>query len=264
MSVHTGYDDPGFDDPDRADPPARRGIHWPTVLVSTCAAVVVGAAIPGLVLLGMHLGDEEQQVVVTMETPPGLSARVADSGVSVLEPQTASAAPAPAAPAPAPGAAPAPAAAAAPAPAAPVSAAPPAAAPAAAAPAGPTTPELSTLNGLLMEGLAPGTSDAALASGLEGGSAGVPTVRGVGNALNLASGVYKWNLEGPVAVDGDVARAQLTTSLMGGTPGRATLKWYWIDGQWKLSNDSLCFMAHRAMVSCTVPGNPGGPNGHPA
>ena len=108
MSVHTGYDDPGFDDrgidgpghdngPYRADPPARRGIHWPTVLVSTSAAVVVGAAIPGLVLLGMHLGDEEQQVVVTMETPPGLSARVADSGVSVLEPQTASAAPAPAA-----------------------------------------------------------------------------------------------------------------------------------------------------------------------
>lgn len=263
MSTQTGYDldDPGYEDAGRdyPQPAARRGPHWPTVLVSTCAAIVVGTAIPGLVLFGMHLGDEERQVVVTLDAPVS-SAAATDSGVTVLDPV---------APVPAP-AAPAPAAAAAPAATAPA-AAPAAAAAAPSAPAasadvasGPATPDLATLNGQLTQGLNPGTSDADIASAIEGGAAGVPTVRAVGNALNLASAVYAWELQGPVTVSGDVARAQLSTSLMGGTPGQATLKWYWIDGQWKLSNDSLCFMAYRAMASCTVPGNPGGPNGHPA
>ncbi|MFF0815123.1 ABC transporter substrate-binding protein [Rhodococcus sp. NPDC003318] len=55
----------------------------------------------------------------------------------------------------------------------------------------------------------------------------------------VASGIYHWDLTRPVTVTGDVARAQITTSIAGNTPSEATLKWHWIDGQWKLSNDSL-------------------------
>ncbi|MGC0363281.1 hypothetical protein ABH922_001265 [Rhodococcus sp. 27YEA15] len=263
MSMQTGneLEEWGEHDTHTGPPPRRRGPHWPTVAVSACVAGVIGAAIPGLVLLGMHLGDQDRQVVVTMATPAGLPTKAADSGVTVLDPQVpASAAPsttstaanapaasAPAAQAPAPVDAPAADAAVVDAPAA----------------QGPSTPELSTLNSQLQRGLSSATTDAEVAASIEGGAAGVPTVRAVGGALNIASAIYKWELSAPVTVTGDVARAQLTTSLPGTTPTQATLKWYWIDGQWKLSNDSLCFMAHRAMAKCTVPGNAGGPNGHP-
>ncbi|NRI64348.1 hypothetical protein FEZ60_02130 [Rhodococcus sp. MS16] len=268
MSIQTDYDlDESRDEdvgrhPQTAAP--RRGVHWPTVAVSTCAAMVVGIAIPGLVLFGMNLGDQERQVVVTMASPAGAgtagsTAAAANDGVTVLEPQVPApaAAPAPAASAavsaPAAGAAPA-------SPSAPAASAAPAVA---SAPEEPSTPDVAELNSQLQRGLNSATSDAEVASALEGGAAGVPTVRAVGSALNIAAGIYRWDLTDPVTVTDEVARAQLVTSLPGSAPGQATLKWYWIDGQWKLSNDSLCFLAHRAMATCTVPGNPGGPNGHP-
>lgn len=244
----------------------RRGVHWPTVLVSACAAMVVGAAVPGLILLGMHLGDEERQVVVTMASPAGTitAGSTANDGVTVLDPQVPApaATPAPATPTPAASVpASAPAAGAAP---AQVRAPAASAAPAVASvPEGPITPNIAELNSQLQRGLNSATSDADVATAIEGGAAGVPTVRAVGGALNIAAGIYTWDLTDPVTVTGEVARAQLVTSLPGSAPTQATLKWYWIDGQWKLSNDSLCFLAHRAMTTCTVPGNPGGPNGHP-
>lgn len=264
MSMQTDYDlDESRDEdvgryPQTAAP--RRGVHWPTVAVSACAATVVGVAIPGLVLFGMQLGDQERQVVVTMSSPAGVgaagsAAAASDDGVAVLEPQ---AAPPAATPAPAASAA-----VSAPAPAA-TSAAPASVAPAVASePTGPSTPDIAELNSQLQRGLNSGTSDAEVASALEGGAAGVPTVRAVGSALNIAAGIYRWDLTDPITVADEVARAQLVTSLPGSAPARATLKWYWMDGQWKLSNDSLCFLAHRAMATCTVPGNPGGPDGHP-
>ncbi|MFE4499769.1 hypothetical protein ACFRFQ_07875 [Rhodococcus sp. NPDC056743] len=265
MSNQTDYDlDESRDEdvgryPQAAVP--RRGVHWPTVAVSACAAMVVGVAIPGLVLFGMNLGDQERQVVVTMASPAGAgtvgsTADAASGGVTVLDPQVPAAAPTSAAAAPAPAAAPA-------APAATSGPAASAAPAVASAPEGPTTPGIAELNGQLQRGLNSATSDADVAAAIEGGAAGVPTVRAVGNALNIAAGIYRWDLTDPVTVTDEVARAQLVTSLPGSAPSEATLKWYWIDGQWKLSNDSLCFLAHRAMATCTVPGNPGGPNGHP-
>lgn len=240
----------------------RRGVHWPTVAVSACVAMIVGVAIPGLVLVGMNIGDKERQVLVTMATPAGATTAGSTAGVTVLDPQlpaaTATAAPeVPAAPA---------------APAAITSIAVPvattipeaSAAPAAeSATTGPSTPGIAELDSQLRSGLNPATGDAEVAAAIEGGAAGVPTVRAVGGALNIAAGIYRWDLTDPVTVTDDVARARLVTSLPGTAPTEATLKWYWIEGQWKLSNDSLCFLAHRAMATCTVPGNPGGPNGHP-
>lgn len=287
MTMYTG-DGPGAEDwgqpaaqPETADG-AKSGIHWPTVLVSGAVAVVVATLIPGLVLFGVHVGEdhaarEPQPVVVSLASPEDSAA----SGVTVPDPAGApSSAPAPSKPAaPKPGsssqrgasggsggtsggaagtgggAAPA-------VPEADSAAPEPAPAPEPAA-AGPSTPDLGTLDGLLQQGLDPATDDATLASGLEGGAAAVPTVRAVANALNLVGAVYQWQLTGPVTLNDDVARAQLVTSMPGTAPTEATLKWYWMDGQWKLSNDSVCFLAHRAMTSCTVPGDPGGPHGHP-
>lgn len=116
----------------------------------------------------------------------------------------------------------------------------------------PTTPTEAELIGALQSLLDRGVSEGTRAAAVEGGAAALPTIDAVGNALTLAGPVYKWTITGPVTSDGQVLTAQLKTSLVGFGDRFATLKWKWIDGRWKLSNESVCALAANALATCTV------------
>ncbi|MDG3014636.1 hypothetical protein [Speluncibacter jeojiensis] len=115
-----------------------------------------------------------------------------------------------------------------------------------------TAPSVQGLTGKLQVLLNPGASAAAKSAELQAGGAAMPTVNAVGAALTAAGPVYKWALEGPVKVDGDTLTVQLKTSLIGFGDRRQPLTWTWVDGSWKLSNDSVCSLAATAMAPCSI------------
>ena len=182
-------------------------------------------------------------------------------------PGTASAAPAPPA-ASNPAAAPAPAAPAAPAPVeqapaiaapAPAEVAPPAQDPVEVAPAptaepvaAPVALSEAELVAKLQTLLSPGASDDVKAAELKAGYAGLASANQIATALASAGPAYSWTVVGPVTADSSVMTAQLQTSLVGFGDRFAPISWIWIDGTWKLSNESACYIASQAMVPCAV------------
>ena len=98
--------------------------------------------------------------------------------------------------------------------------------------------------------LNPGASDDAKAAELEAGYGGLSSVNQVAAALAAAGPAYSWTVVGPVTADSSVMTAQLQTSLVGFGDRFAPISWKWIDGTWKLSNESACYIASQAMVPC--------------
>ena len=239
-----------------------------TVAVSAAVSAVVSAIVVSIGVVGIVLIDDDRssapQTVVALPA--------AGTGTATAAPAPGAApAPAPAttsAAAKAPGAAPAPAAVPRPAgaPAAPGAPAPaaPAPVPAAAAPveepaqpiaepiAAPAALSEQELVGKLNLLLDPGASDAAKGAELESGTAGLSTVNGVAQALATAGPAYSWTVVGPVTVEGETMTAQLQTSLIGFGDRNSPMTWKWIDGTWKLSNESSCFLASQAMLPCNI------------
>jgi hypothetical protein len=129
------------------------------------------------------------------------------------------------------------------------------AAPAAAAPvvapiAGPV-PSESALVAKLALLLSDAPADRKAAE-LEGGAKAVPTVEGVAARVRTAGAAFKWTILGPVTSDGDTLTATLRREFPGLPLYRDRLSWKWRDGAWKLSNQSVCFLASQTMTACTV------------
>lgn len=248
------------------DTEQTRGSRSSTVTIAVAAGVsaVVSAIVVTVGVVGMILIDQrdaapqtvvtalpsglvQQSAVVPGQAAPGTTATESKPAEpKPADDKTPAAAPAPAVPA----AAPAPA----PAPAAPVAAhqPAPAAEPEAEAEQKPPTPSVQELTGKLQTLLNAGGSAEAKSAQLQAGGAAMPTVNTVGAALKAAGPVYKWSLEGPVTVAGDTLTAQLKTSLVGLGDRRQPLTWKWVDGSWKLSNESVCSLAATAMAPCSV------------
>ncbi|WP_043826447.1 hypothetical protein [Rhodococcus opacus] len=221
-----------------------------TVAVAAGVSAVVSAIVVSIGVVGMVLLDRGNTA------PP--------QTIVAAFPSQAPAAPTSAAPSARPGAAAPPAAVQS----APPVAPPPAAAPAPAVPPPPAVaeeppaaeetvapqapPVLSEgqLAGKLQLLLDPGTAPEIKAGELEAGEAGLGMIGPVADALALAGPAYSWTVVGPVSVDGDLLTAQLKTSLVGFGDRFQPITWIWLDGNWKLTNESGCALAAMAMVPC--------------
>lgn len=238
----------------------ERSVSIATVAVSAAVSAVVSAIVVAVGVVGVTLMNDDAsaapQTVVAVPAGYPTSASVAPSTASVAPAPPAgsnpAAAPAPAAPAPAEQgpavAAPAP-----------VEVAPPVQAPVEVAPAptaepvaAPVALSEAELVAKLQTLLSPGASDDAKAAELEAGYGGLSSVNQVAAALASAGPAYSWTVVGPVTADSSVMTAQLQTSLVGFGDRFAPISWKWMDGTWKLSNESACYIASQAMVGCAV------------
>lgn len=239
----------------------ERSVSIATVAVSAAVSAVVSAIVVAVGVVGVTLMNDDTsstpQTVVALPAGYPTPASAAPTTAAPPPPATSDPAAAPAAPAPA---APVPAeqipAVAAP---APVEVAPQAEAPVEVAPA--PTAEPVAAPAALSEGqlvaklqtlLNPGASDDSKAAELEAGYGGLSSVNQVASALAAAGPAYSWTVVGPVTADSSVMTAQLQTSLVGFGDRLAPVSWKWIDGTWKLSNESACYIASQAMVPCSV------------
>ncbi|HEY5856890.1 MAG TPA: hypothetical protein VIW24_23290 [Aldersonia sp.] len=237
-----------------------------TVVASATAAgvsAVVAAVIAsiGTVAIIDNVRDDSPAPVTTVMALPAAS-----SGAAVPEPEPALA------PVPAPVPAPvvrAPAAAAAvvraPAAAAPVVRAPAATAPtvtrapAASAPApapaarvaAHPTPSNTELVDKLKVLLSTATPDKKAAE-LQGTFAALPTIDGVVARTLLVDPLIDWTIVSPIQVDGDVLTARLQRTVPLVAPLNDPITWRWVDGTWKLSNQSVCFLATQTFLPCTA------------
>ncbi|MCX5043519.1 hypothetical protein OG921_10100 [Aldersonia sp. NBC_00410] len=219
-----------------------------TVAVSAGVSAVVSAIVVTIGVVGVMLVDDGP---AAPQTVVALPAAAAPAPVAAAAPVAPAPAPAPAkAPAPAPAPAAAPAAAPAPAVAAPA----PEPAPVATAEpiAAPAPLSEQQLTGKLQVLLNQNSAPDARAAELESGNAGLGTVGQIANMLASAGPIFSWAVVGPVTVDGDRMDAQLKMSVVGMGDRFLPLSWTWVDGTWKLSNQSSCDIAGYAMVACTI------------
>lgn len=233
-----------------------------TVVVAISAAVsaIVAALVVSIGVVGIVLIDRDDSASSAKPATQTVVALPAAQSAPAGQVPAAPGAPTSAAPA-APGA-PAPAAPGAPAAAAPAPAAAPQAAAPQAAPAAPAVQEQpqATAPTALSEGqlkaklqiLFSNAPEDQKAAELESGSRAFATLETVKTAVNTAGPVFKWNVVGPVQLNGTVLSAQLEAITPGFPAQYSPLSWKWIDGTWKLSNESVCTVGALAFAKCTV------------
>ncbi|MBF6327588.1 hypothetical protein [Nocardia transvalensis] len=115
--------------------------------------------------------------------------------------------------------------------------------------AAPGLGELTTKLQLALDTSAP---RAQRANELEAGEAGLPLVDQVGTVMAAAPPSFRWELQGPVNVDGDLLTAGLQTSIDGYEPWHFQLSWKQIDGTWKLTREAECTVASIAVLPCNL------------
>ncbi|WP_246180778.1 hypothetical protein [Nocardia ninae] len=97
-----------------------------------------------------------------------------------------------------------------------------------------------------------GAARSARAAELEAGEAGLPLADQVGTAMAATPPSFRWNILGPVTVNGDILGATLQTAVDGYDPFHFDLTWKNIDGTWKLTREAQCTIASVAFLPCTV------------
>jgi len=90
------------------------------------------------------------------------------------------------------------------------------------------------------------------AAELQGALAALPTIDGVVARTLLVDPLLDWTILGPIKVDGDILTARLQRTVPLIPPLNDPITWRWVDGTWKLSNQSVCFLATQTFVPCTV------------
>lgn len=95
-----------------------------------------------------------------------------------------------------------------------------------------------------------GASRGARAAELETGEAGLPVFDTAAALIAIAPPSWRWNVVGPVTVNGDTAYATLTTSTDGYDPWNFDLSWKQIGGTWKLSRESICTIGNFVGQGC--------------
>ncbi|QTI70236.1 hypothetical protein [Gordonia polyisoprenivorans] len=248
-------------DPEGPDEGVSGGssLNWPTVLASAGVAAVISALIVTIGVVGLLVVDNRNGLQNTAAQPTVVNLGGAQNAQAPAAPGAA--APSAQAPGQVPAAAPTeavpPAAgavtptAAVPAqPAAPQTGAPQATAPAAVAPAALAPAQLTTKVKLVMNTGAPRATRAAE---LQGGQQALTSVDAVSRLLAAyPNSGFSYQIIGPVTVSGTTMNAQLQMSLVGNGSRYKPMRWLWLDGKWKLSNESVCGIASYAMIPCSV------------
>ncbi|AZG46279.1 hypothetical protein [Gordonia insulae] len=274
------YSAPEADDaePTRGDERATRGggdgVNWPTVLMAGGISAIISALVVTIGVVGLLLSDIGRDNNASSNTQPTVvnlgsaQSEVPQAGAPQAAPRaTAPGAPAAAAPAPAPGGegssadlpaggasggglAPG----AAPQPAPEVPAAPQQTQPRqqAQTPTSRPTPSVGQLQGDL-NALVGGGSAAQKGQRLEGGQRAATQAQPIVLLLQRFKPLgFTYRVVGPVSVNGNTAKATLELRSPGYQPARMPVYWVWKDGQWKLSNRSICDIGAYAQIPCSL------------
>ncbi|WP_328395744.1 hypothetical protein [Nocardia sp. NBC_00416] len=113
--------------------------------------------------------------------------------------------------------------------------------------AAPTTGELKVKMGVLFNLNAPRSARAAE---LETGEAGLTAFDAAAGLIAIAPPSWRWDIAGPVVVNGDTAAAGLVTTTEGYEPWTFDLTWKQIEGTWKLSRESVCTIGNFVGTGC--------------
>lgn len=111
----------------------------------------------------------------------------------------------------------------------------------------PSTGELRAKMALLFNAGAPRTARAAE---LETGAAGLGVFDTAATLIAIAPPSWRWDITGPVTVNGDTLSAVLYTATEGYEPWTFDLTWKQIDGTWKLSRESVCTIGNFVGQGC--------------
>ncbi|MFI7671170.1 hypothetical protein [Nocardia sp. NPDC049526] len=111
----------------------------------------------------------------------------------------------------------------------------------------PSTGELRTKVAVLFN---TGASRSARAAELETGEAGLPAFDRAATLIAIAPPSWRWDIVGPVSVDGDLLNAKLFTSTDGYEPWTFDLSWKLIGGSWKLTQESVCTIGNFVGAGC--------------
>ncbi|WP_280240973.1 hypothetical protein [Nocardia abscessus] len=95
-----------------------------------------------------------------------------------------------------------------------------------------------------------GASRSARAAELETGEAGLPAFDRAAALISVAPASWRWDVVGPVSVDGDVVYAKLLTSTEGYEPWYFDMSWRQVDGTWKLTRESVCTIGNFVGTGC--------------
>ncbi|MEV6391624.1 hypothetical protein [Nocardia xishanensis] len=95
-----------------------------------------------------------------------------------------------------------------------------------------------------------GAPRAARAAELENGEAGLPAFDTAASLIAIAPPSWRWDIVGPVSVNGDTLSAVLYTATDGYEPWTFDMTWKQIDGTWKLSYESVCTIGNFVGQGC--------------
>ncbi|MEV6427921.1 hypothetical protein [Nocardia sp. NPDC051463] len=95
-----------------------------------------------------------------------------------------------------------------------------------------------------------GAPRAARAAELESGAAGLPAFDRAAALIAIAPASWRWDVTGPVSVNGDVLSAKLSTSTPGYEPWTFDMSWRQVDGSWKLTQESVCTIGNFVGAGC--------------
>ncbi|NKY30156.1 hypothetical protein [Nocardia gamkensis] len=95
-----------------------------------------------------------------------------------------------------------------------------------------------------------GASRSARAAELENGEAGLAAFDRAAALIAVAPASWRWDVVGPVSVDGDVLSAKLLTSTEGYEPWYFDLSWRQVGGTWKLTQESVCTIGNFVGAGC--------------
>ncbi|WP_202421779.1 hypothetical protein [Gordonia sp. SID5947] len=91
------------------------------------------------------------------------------------------------------------------------------------------------------------------AQGLEGGAKAVRQAQPIVTLLQRFRPLgMTYRITGPVTVTGNTMKATLELRSPGWQPARMPLYWVWRDGQWKLSNRSICDLGAYGGIPCSL------------
>ncbi|WP_069161984.1 hypothetical protein [Nocardia altamirensis] len=88
------------------------------------------------------------------------------------------------------------------------------------------------------------------AAELENGEAGLGAFDRAAALIAIAPASWRWDVVGPVTVDGDLVNARLLTSTDGYEPWYFELSWRQVGGTWKLTKESVCTIGNFVGTGC--------------
>ncbi|GAA5082354.1 hypothetical protein [Nocardia iowensis] len=95
-----------------------------------------------------------------------------------------------------------------------------------------------------------GAARSARAAELENGEAGLAAFDRAAALIAIAPPSWRWDVVGPVTVDGDLLNARLLTSTEGYEPWYFDLSWRQVGGTWKLTQESVCTIGNFVGSGC--------------